>query len=217
MAALLFPVGSALAIPVGHDDCVVETTLIPVNLDLLGDLRLHLGGGAVTPLESGAFDLAASAFDLDLEEFTGQVQYDRVNFALKASSGEKLLFKDFTLDLTEAVVRADLSLFQDSTVIDFEPGVSVFDVRVCALSSGVDPCLGPDGEEVDPGDALALGLSISDTFEYLLEDLGLDGELFGQDLGVLLLDKTVVPEPGTAALLLAGLLGLTRAGRRHRD
>ena len=159
-------------------------------------------GQAVIPITGG---------DLDLDFSEGTIVHEATAGLAFTSSAGSLSLTNLVIDLDFFVVTADVS----GTGIGPVPDAVVFDLTLCVFSAGSDPCLdGAGGIRL-----YGMGLRLSGEAAPLVgAALGLTEEqvlaLSGPHLALALPVIRPIPEPGTLALVGAGLLGLAARKRR---
>ncbi len=214
LASLLVPWAAVLpagALPLIGDETRIEIASAPelaalglvtglagnASLDGRGDVVLPVTGGDVTiPLLEGSVEHVASGFSISLASGT------------ILDPGPTVILEDLVIDLLDLVVRARVTAGQPFGVATDVP---VFDARACVTSTGVDPCLDQDGSILLNGFGLdwtetAAGILNATLFPDLTAPTFLSGDYFG----VADLDLRFVPEPSSALLVAAGLLGIAR-------
>ncbi len=161
-------------------------------------------GQAVIPITGG---------DLDLNFLEGTIAHEPTAGISLTSGAGSLSLTNLVIDLDFFRVTANVS----GTGIGPVSDATVFDLTLCVFSAGSDPCVDGGGStrlygmglRLNAGAAPLLGAALGLTDEQLLE-------LSGPFLVLALPDIRTVPEPGTFALVGAGLLGLAARGRRAR-
>jgi len=199
---------AARALPLSGDQTRVDLTSGPalsaqgIGLLPLGSASLNAIGELVLPISGG---------DVSIPLLEGQVQHLGAGFALDQGATEVRL-EDLVYDLTLSRVSGTLSWNATPAPVVL-PGLSLFDLRVCLVSTAVDPCLDSDASLLLNG----FGMKWTDAAATVLADaFGPAGGALAAaaPFGVSLVDLRFVPEPATALLLAAGLAGLGLARRR---
>lgn len=148
---------------------------------------------------------AITGGDLTLPDLEGTVEHAGSSIRINEFFGNSVQLTELEFDLTGGLVRADvLAMAPGSTVAN--DGAGIFGLRACSPAT---PCAGSGGDVTD-GFALDWTVDAANLVNQFLPAAGLSG---GVQFGVATLDLAFVPEPGTAALLAAGLLGLAAARR----
>jgi hypothetical protein len=211
LAFALVPAPQAAALPLAGDATalVVTADLAAFGLDLVPT-------GAAWRKPSGRLVLPVTGGDVDLPLFTGDVEHAGSGFRLlfeEEVRGPRLDLSDLVFDLTGFVVRGLLRYASGDDVL-FEGPVALFDLRLCELSTGFDPCLDADGTVVDEG----LGVDVTEVLAVFLNDAFLGGrppsqgfaggDAFGLAFPELRFES--VPEPAVLGLLVAALAGAAR-------
>ena len=203
-AAVMLPAGNeAGATPIGVVNG--ETQLNVTSFDALGEQGVTVtpGGTAevrtVDRLPSPIVFYDVTSIDLD----TAQIFHEGAQLDLSTDATVRL--SNFIVDAGAGAVLADVSA-SGTTTLD----VAVFDInKACTLA---DPCIGLDETITIDG----LELTLSDDAGELLANVLEIPDLAGAAVAVANSSFTPVPEPGTAALLGLGLVGLAATERSRR-
>jgi hypothetical protein len=222
---LFLPAGAG-ALPLVGDDVRIAVTSSPdlaaagveilAPFDALGRVRLPVVGGDLHfPLLVGTIELGDSiqlSRNVEAPPFMG----NQGGSFLGGATLENLV-----IDLTALTVAADvhtgLVAFSGGSIhfgrfaVDDYPDLPLFDLRLCVLSTGTDPCFDSDGSLLLNG----FGMAYTDAFAAVLEEwVGGGFAQGGGTFGVAYLDVRPVPEPGTALLVGTGLALAALARRR---
>lgn len=193
-----------------NDLCIVVTPSSPLGsgaatTDALGRILFPVTGGEATDL---------ALLDLEIEHLGSSLT---LTFGQDAASVTltNLVIRPGSFEVLELV--ADVSIMVGMGTPTNVPGFVVFDMTLCPLSAGYDPCIDGDGSTRLNGFGLRLtedaAQAIGDAFGFGATDVE---RLRAPHLGIAYLDVAEIPEPGTLALLLMGGGGLLVAGRRRR-
>ncbi|MDJ0847175.1 MAG: PEP-CTERM sorting domain-containing protein [Myxococcota bacterium] len=137
-----------------------------------------------------------------VDEVAEQIFHDGSLLTISANSNSVAL-SDFLIDVDAGFVLADVASLGTNLM-----GAPIFALdQFCSLD---EPCIGLDGTSTIEGVGLTLTAAAA---SVLTGELGLP-DLTDAPIGVANSTYTLIPEPGTAALMGLGLLGLARAGRR---
>lgn len=196
-------IGSARALPLVGDQTIVLLT----SAGLLSSV-----GISVSPVGSAVIDLDIAGrpealFPItggDLAGIAGTIEHDGSGLVL-SRNGTDLPLGNFLIDTTQLLLFGDTPL----------GNVPLFDVGLCTnLAGTAQQCIDGDGSVLLDGFKLSLTQTAAGALS-LVFDLP---DLTGAQIGVARIDARVVPEPSTALLIGAGLVGAaaTRSRRARR-
>lgn len=206
--------GTASAIPVvggGVTSTILELGKASTVLSGAG-VGITLTGSASPYGPDVAFPVTGG--DVDLAFLEGEILHDGSGVDL-SNGGNTVKLSNLVVDLTNLLIRGDVEILIGGVSQGAAAPTALFDLTICNFSGALDPCVTDSdsirldgyGARLTAGAtaALASALGLDATQEAALDD---------RHLVIARLDIALVPEPGTALLLAAGLVGLATARGR---
>jgi len=191
-------------------------------LELAQSAKVLAGAGVGITLTGTAapngpdFAFPVTGGDVDLSFLEGEIEHQGSGVDLSLGTNTVKL-SNFVVDLTNLLIRGDVEVVLNGVSQGPAASTALFDLTICNFSGALDPCvtdtssirLDGYGARLTAGAtaALASALGLSAGQADLLDD---------RHLVIARLDVAFVPEPGTALLLAAGIVGLATARKRSQ-